>query len=477
TPPLFSLGVVLPGLALLSAATRLALRPAGARLEALFLGLGGALGAVALLLLPEQTWLVGPISLCLAIGSTGVLRAAGWLPLSLRRVLPAALLLTTLLAALPVWFSSPPAEDFTRAINAGDIYNDDAQVRFEQQGYGIAVLPPGAAIPTTLSPDAPISRALLTGYASDNINRFSANPVLQNNAAVLFAGTHRHRFQISSPQSQTVTMLLAWYPGWQAYLDGVALPTLAAPGGLVNVALPAAAAGELTVRLDSTPARAAAWGISLLALVIISLVLLRRPRHPAAPPAYQPPPLLAAAEARILGLLLLLLGTLAWLSYQQVLPLRAAPQFALQGATLLKNRSDAGLEAYAYRLPGDTFRPGDPVTVTVYWQATAPLTENYRTRLSLRDVTSGTVWAATTPQLPGNFPPRRWSRNRYVPDTTTLPLPADLPPGRYVLAVEAFVCATTTTCPLSTRPGFFAGNGNPVGPALPLRVITVQAAP
>nr|MCU0511691.1 6-pyruvoyl-tetrahydropterin synthase-related protein [Anaerolineae bacterium] len=33
TPPLFSLGVVLPGLALLSAATRLALRPAGARLE------------------------------------------------------------------------------------------------------------------------------------------------------------------------------------------------------------------------------------------------------------------------------------------------------------------------------------------------------------------------------------------------------------------------------------------------------------
>src|SRR5690606_30684502 len=98
-----------------------------------------------LVVTPETTWMTGIINLCLATGAGAILKFSEPLKDSIRRLMLAAIMLSIFLFAMPFWFSPEPPNDF------GGTTPTDALNNYEQRGFGIAVLPPGDPIPSTLT--------------------------------------------------------------------------------------------------------------------------------------------------------------------------------------------------------------------------------------------------------------------------------------------------------------------------------------
>ena len=86
----------------------------------------------------------------------------------------------------------------------------------------------------------------------------------------------------------------------------------------------------------------------------------------------------------------------------------------------------------AFDLAGERYRPGDTVSVTLYWIALDGLAEDYKAFVHLTD-TGLTRQPAQHDGDPGGgyTPTTRWVPGELVPDRHALPLPDDLPPGRY----------------------------------------------
>lgn len=86
-----------------------------------------------------------------------------------------------------------------------------------------------------------------------------------------------------------------------------------------------------------------------------------------------------------------------------------------------------------YRLLPGQAQPGEPLAVTLFWEATRPITETYTIFVHLLDE-AGQL-RAQNDSLPraGAYPTPWWVPGQVVEDLHTLTLPPDLPPGRYRL--------------------------------------------
>lgn len=436
--------------------------------QAGFLIAGSILMLIGLVAMPEAIWLMGIITLCLAIGGSSSLHLRRWLSVTNGRILLAALLMSAILFAIPVWMGQNRYDDF------GSV-DPTEQVKYEQQGFGVATLPPGAPVPSTLTDSITANRTLINGYLTGNINRFNEDPRLQNQASVLQEGTHSHRFKLQLTQGVVITMLNAFFPGWQAYLDNTPVATTSqSETGLITVNLQRASDEELLLILETTPERTAGWfvsGVTLIMLCFTTIRRLRRYRHEKMPLLH----LLTPAESHLLFIVIGGIAGGALLVNLMSFPfsLRAEGYYGLRGSLPLRNRTTVGLEAYFYQLDKTNYTPGEPLDFTIYWQASQFLPENYQTQISLRAVSGSDVYVLGIARYPGNYPPRRWSRNRYVTDTYHYVLPQDLPAGRYTLSVEVYRC--DLTCLPENRLAFYANNGALIGPVLSLpRIITIE---
>jgi hypothetical protein len=462
TPPQFTLGIMLPLFAL-AAAWRLR----RICFQSVFLMVGGALLIFGVFIVPHFTWLLGIVCLCWAIGGSAALDWRASLQPSNQRLILAVTIFFIFMWAIPVWMSPRNEDEFGEADAA-------TQVRYEQQGLGVAVLPPGAPIPSTLKPTTTPNRLLLSGYAANSINRFSDDPTIQNQASVLYIGSHYQEYQIRLRETTTVRLLTAYFLGWQIYLNDQALPAYADETGLIGVTIPGIVGGDFVITLGETPPRAIAWLVTLMTLVVMAGSFWRQMY------VYHPPRtlllnLLSPAETRLLVLTLLLTAGGAFFATQLPVPysLRAQGQYALRDSTLLRNRSDTGLEVLYFRLDDSLYHAGDYADVTLYWQTVQPLLSNYQARLTLRDVTTGREWSSTPLRHPGYIPTRRWIRGRYVTDHYDLLMPANIAPGRYSITITAYPCAPA--CNLNTPLQFFAPNGTSVGTSVTLpRILTVE---
>jgi hypothetical protein len=102
-------------------------------------------------------------------------------------------------------------------------------------------------------------------------------------------------------------------------------------------------------------------------------------------------------------------------------------------------------------LPGGPFHPGEAVPFTLYWRSANPLTVDLTTFVHLRDGSGNTLaqldW---TPQDSlGFLPTVAWQPQQLVVDRQFLPLPADLPPGKYRLVVGWYYPVTGDRLPLT----------------------------
>lgn len=100
-------------------------------------------------------------------------------------------------------------------------------------------------------------------------------------------------------------------------------------------------------------------------------------------------------------------------------------------------RFDLGGQALllGYDLPSSTVRPGETLTLTLYWQAQARMSEDYLVFIHLvgPEPEERTVAQGDKAPLDGDWPTRAWEPGHPVRDEYRLDLPEDLPPGTYEL--------------------------------------------
>jgi hypothetical protein len=184
--------------------------------------------------------------------------------------------------------------------------------------------------------------------------------------------------------------------------------------------------GNLALRLTLTPAQR--WGslISLLAALAVAVVLLARFQRARASSSPRAGGYLALALPYLL-LASILLGSLA------------LPNGYLRSTTLVNANLANLVQLQAFQLADDRYRPGDAVTVTLYWVPRGGLTEDYKTFIHLTDAQVTRQPTQHDDDPGGNFTPTtRWLPGELVPDKHSLPLPDDLPPGLYHLWADMY---------------------------------------
>ncbi len=323
-------------------------------------------------------------------------------------------------------------------------------------------LPAGVAVMPT--PQASLNLSYQTGMI-DKVDRTALPAGTQ--VTVVEHGPQHDRFQIAGQTSFDLRVLTFYFPGWTAYVDGVKTPIVASePEGFITLPVPAGAHGVL-VRLEDTSLRRLGWIVSGLALAV-TLGLTVWPfrlfsyppfaKHPFGSPddafreAFRREETLAPEANRSGGGL----GgeVLAWRPAAAIgviviaalgvryLADRASPwqvdlpTYDVPGAQHSRFvRLEGNIALLAYDLPQMTARPGDQVSLTLYWKALGRVPQDLSVFVHLIGP-DGQLWGQSDKVSPVEyFPTSRWPLNRYFHDEHQVVVRADAPVGDYQVVV------------------------------------------
>lgn len=434
------------------------------RFFGLFITAGIVITVVALVFLPGETWLLVPISLCFSIGGASTLTIREWIPAHLRRLILASAIAVILISTLPIWLVPSPHMTLN---NWGSL----AQLRYAQQGYGIATLSEELPLPATISPLRPINRLILNSYETSTPRRYDDNQNSANTIVNLLETVpHRQQYRVLNESPRWLQFLVAYFDGWQAYLDGRPIQTEANPEtGLLQVFVPVTDNGELTIELIDTPVRQTAWEISFFALVILIIISFIQSRR-ITQRTYELVQTMEVADVRLMMVVFVTLTIFIVIltSDNPPIQLRAPPSFTLSMSLPLRNRTTVGIEATTFSIEKVNIQRGESIDLTIYWQTLTTLQNNYQTRARLRHVENRLTWYTGELQTPSNIPSRRWLRNTYIADHYSLVTNSELLSGMYQIVIEAFPC--NQTCNLNEPILFFDISGNPIGNELVIPV-------
>jgi len=426
-----------------------------------FLFSGVVITVVTVFIFPHETWLLGVIILCCSVVGSDVLLFRKKLSARLQRLLLPILMVGIWIGSTAIWLPPPAIQPF------GDT-DGMAQINYEQQGYGIAVLPAGEAIPSTLLEKVTFNRNLIDSYKSGTIiNKIAPSQALGTfQASPLSHFTHGDQFQLRQVSSSvTINFLTAYFPGWKATLNGQRVNLQPNPDtGLIQVDLPAInnRSSELLIVLDSTNVRLGSWLVSGLTLLIIIVLTWGKFRTLRKNPL-EDLDLLKQDEARLIALPVGCFGLVA------LLILIPNPFFKItqRGISDINNsfatqmRSTSGLTLTAFQLPRNIYSAGDDFDIILFWQSQRFLTGNYQVKLFLENNNDGSRWNETSLRNPGFYPTRRWNTTQYIHDEYEFSLAKNIPSGNYQIHVQAYDCSIS--CDENTRLNFFNLNGQGLG--------------
>ena len=290
-------------------------------------------------------------------------------------------------------------------------------------------MPAAVTVPPTAQ--ASLSESYQTGLV-DKVNHGALPEGAQ--VTVLDHGPLHDRFAVSSPVGFVLRVYTFDFPGWTAFVNGRRTDiTPSQPEGWITLAVPAGAA-EVTLRLLDTPPRQ--WGTLLGGLAGIACLALlavetrRRGPTPASvtlptkPRAHTPTLGLAALFAAVGGLNILLPSPSTWYATAPAGPVPATRIHAVwQGNLALRGYDLSSLSA----------QPGETLSVTLYWQAAAPVSANLRVFVHVLGP-DGRLWAQSDKFHPGRFqdlPTGRWPVGYAQTDEHQVTLAPDAPAGLY----------------------------------------------
>jgi hypothetical protein len=130
-------------------------------------------------------------------------------------------------------------------------------------------------------------------------------------------------------------------------------------------------------------------------------------------------------------------------------------------------RLEDQLELVAVQLEGVTARPGEVVSLALYWQALAAPDTSYTVFVQ---ALSGEDKAGQVDRLPcdGGCPTNTWRPGNLVGERYDLPIRADAAPGRYQLITGMYDLETGDNL------NWYDAQGNAVGITLPIGTLEVQ---
>jgi hypothetical protein len=268
---------------------------------------------------------------------------------------------------------------------------------------------------------------------------------------------NRAWFEIETPQATRVRYLTFAFPGWQVYVDGRSVPvTPSDSDGLITFELPAGR-HDVAVIWGSTPIRAAATGVSLVALtalVFAAYVALRnhltrriRGEAPTSAVLFHPVPDRTSPRQVVtlaaLGVALLVLKV--GLVDRSETPFRRSGLTA-QGAlpsveVSVEARFEDGIRLLGYERSTSRMPADGTLHLAFYWSAYERPSREYQATVALVGP-DGQLWSSKT-AFPrrgyGKLPPSpAWWGGRYAIDGLDVePLPGT-PPGRYDLQLTIF---------------------------------------
>jgi hypothetical protein len=106
-----------------------------------------------------------------------------------------------------------------------------------------------------------------------------------------------------------------------------------------------------------------------------------------------------------------------------------------------------------YELTTPELAAGETVEVILYWRTFAPLDRQYTVFMHVRDASG--EWVAGWDMMPryNTYPTTDWPVAERIDDAHILPLPQDLPPGEYTIALGMYYWGTGERLPAYTRQG------------------------
>ena len=135
-------------------------------------------------------------------------------------------------------------------------------------------------------------------------------------------------------------------------------------------------------------------------------------------------------------------------------------------AVSLDARFGAGLRLRGYTLEEKMFTPGEILPVTLFWEAQAPIAEQYKITVQLLDDAGRLVAQVDAEPGGGLVPTTIWEPGQVLTDRYGILLATDLPPGRYTLVVALYHIVSGERLPVIL-------NSEPVGDHLSLANIEV----
>jgi hypothetical protein len=115
-----------------------------------------------------------------------------------------------------------------------------------------------------------------------------------------------------------------------------------------------------------------------------------------------------------------------------------APEFIadIQPARPLDARFGSAIRMFGYTLTPTTVTPGDPVWITLYWQALRDLNSDYFVSVNLFDAHGESFAQRVSHPALDAAPTSLWRRGAIIPDAFDLRVPADAPEGKYRLEIS-----------------------------------------
>ncbi len=330
---------------------------------------------------------------------------------------------------------------------------------------------------TTQHPtDSPMVADYKAGRLPDKIDRTSLPADVQVQETGRGYSWNGFRFQADRPFTARFNTL--WFPGWQATLDGQPVDAgPQSPTGLIELDVPA---GTHTVRLSfgTTLPRVLADAISAIALLALLGLGVRgvlrrqwaaRDAAQEAAPAPVGPSALWPSIGALLVLLVVWQGGVrpltGWFRVQSL----PGQVVGVQHPARVRLADQAVFLGYDLEA-SDRVTPGQTIVARVYWQATPALGTDYRSFVHLDALPDLKTVAQSDAMHPGGIPMTTWPPSMYAQDEHALTLPADLPPGMYLLRAGLYDPSTGRRLPALDE------NGHDVGDAVLLQGMRVERA-
>lgn len=405
---------------------------------------------------------LGPAALALAVLAGG---AVGWARLLTERMQslsPAVGVLACLASALPLMYPQHWGE-------FGPV-TPLRMIEVELAGRALGTTSANDFLPVDVRLGPESQPSLLDSYETGTVDKINHAVVPEGGAAtVVEHGPQRDVFEVSTPVEFVFRAYTIYFPGWTAYVDDQPVDIeVAQPDGLITFWVPAGR-HEVRLELEDTRPRRLGWGVSLLgALALVgalgieplAMATKRRAREDreVAPGAGFGVGMTASAALPLavaiagFGLFKLAADAAGWFrvaSSGDRVVVAQREYFAQVGYDIA---------FLGYDLNSVVARPGDPVPVTVYWKALAPVPANFQVFVHLIGP-DGKLWGQSDKLNPADFPTTRWPLDRYVRDEHTAMLSPDAPEGSYTVVAGLWSADTGNRLYVFDAAGNALGDG------------------